>query len=760
MAGRFNIGRRPGDALPATANVFFLDGTPMNPNAFFGAISLVSTSAAPQIATGLLKSSVHDDGQMMGAYWFRGTKVASVSTGIGAGMQGVADGLWSNTSNPGRLEFHTTPVGSTVFDSCRAFIDNAGKFQVGADAATAKFTVDQAGTVTIKAKTVTPPGFQISITGPTSIIPIGTSYVSLNNATGASITLNTSPITTATAISGQRLTVTNSGANNIVLQNGGTLNLGATTRTLTTGDSISFIYDTLLTTDQWCEVGSSISASTTGTLFWNQVNNITAFYGAVLINQANAALNWHWGRNNSAALGADLPVTNMWMRGSYDSAGGMGIIAGISAVTDGAMTASSWPGRLEFKTTASGSTTYDVVRALINRNGKFFVGANENDADFSVDQTGSVVIGPWAIPKFTIGGTTGNIMTQGTVRFDPSASQTISAVNNRINNPTASIALITVGTNTNYTLTTTSATIAATPTAPLDGQLLTILMSPSSSGTVTFTDGSGTSTGLSLHSSTVVLSAGQSLQLVYSATGSAWCQLGVPSTGVGTTGTSLTLSSFLSVGTTANIVGNLTIGPAGSPAFTFTPATGAMSVTGISTFHDDIQGVGGYLVLKGSSGGVGASGTIKLSSFLQIGEYVTPGQAMVRNYNSSTVSGITEAIQRTYTQYRHNMVVPGGANTWNVASGTVAAGTMVAHEFVIVATNTGTNTQGWMYKVTALCSSSAVINTQTTVVFESNAACGVSFSMTGSTWNLAATGTGGVTSLSWHVYHTMYTLDT
>lgn len=103
--------------------------------------------------------------------------------------------------------------------------------------------------------TVYPPG-TTTITAVTDAIRIDRTHVRLNNTSGSSKTLTSAP-TLADGQSGQWIVITNTSAQNVVLQDQGTLassnlRLGATTRTLGQNDSIILKYDG--TTGDWLEL--------------------------------------------------------------------------------------------------------------------------------------------------------------------------------------------------------------------------------------------------------------------------------------------------------------------------------------------------------------------------------------------------------------------------------------------------------------------------------------------------------------------------
>jgi hypothetical protein len=101
-----------------------------------------------------------------------------------------------------------------------------------------------------------------AITATTDTIPITGTKIRLNNTSGSSKTLASTP-TIADAQGGgdQLLYITNTSANDVVLQDEGTLpasnlKLGAATRTLTTGDTIVLLYDATLA--NWYEIGFTV----------------------------------------------------------------------------------------------------------------------------------------------------------------------------------------------------------------------------------------------------------------------------------------------------------------------------------------------------------------------------------------------------------------------------------------------------------------------------------------------------------------------
>jgi hypothetical protein len=98
-----------------------------------------------------------------------------------------------------------------------------------------------------------------TITAVSDTIRIDRTSVRLNNTSGSSKTLTSAP-TLADGQSGQVIILTNTSANDVVLQDQGTLassnlRLGATTRTLSTRDSIILRYDA--TVGDWIELAFS-----------------------------------------------------------------------------------------------------------------------------------------------------------------------------------------------------------------------------------------------------------------------------------------------------------------------------------------------------------------------------------------------------------------------------------------------------------------------------------------------------------------------
>jgi hypothetical protein len=92
-----------------------------------------------------------------------------------------------------------------------------------------------------------------------STIPITASTIRLNNSTGGSLTLTSTP-TMADGVDGQVIVVFNSGTQSVVVQDQGTLassnlRLGATTRTLATRDSLTLMYSS--TVGDWIELAFS-----------------------------------------------------------------------------------------------------------------------------------------------------------------------------------------------------------------------------------------------------------------------------------------------------------------------------------------------------------------------------------------------------------------------------------------------------------------------------------------------------------------------
>jgi hypothetical protein len=97
----------------------------------------------------------------------------------GAAVKGVADGNWSDTSSPGRLEFMTTPAGSLGASiAVRAGVSNAGTLFVGPTLGAAVTSIDAGGLLRRVRSTMTlangananeplPASSFVSITGPT-----------------------------------------------------------------------------------------------------------------------------------------------------------------------------------------------------------------------------------------------------------------------------------------------------------------------------------------------------------------------------------------------------------------------------------------------------------------------------------------------------------------------------------------------------------------------------------------------------------------
>lgn len=98
-----------------------------------------------------------------------------------------------------------------------------------------------------------------TVTATTDTIPILGTHVRLNNTSGSSKTLASAP-TIVSGAAGQILVITNTSANDVVLQDQGTLpssnlRLGAATRTLSTRDTIILMYNT--TVGDWIEIAFS-----------------------------------------------------------------------------------------------------------------------------------------------------------------------------------------------------------------------------------------------------------------------------------------------------------------------------------------------------------------------------------------------------------------------------------------------------------------------------------------------------------------------
>lgn len=89
-------------------------------------------------------------GNRLGAILFTGSTTAYRTMAYGSGIQGVADGNWSPSSTPSRLEFMTSPSGSVAALTTRGGITEAGMFYVGLTQAAATAAITPTGEISAK----------------------------------------------------------------------------------------------------------------------------------------------------------------------------------------------------------------------------------------------------------------------------------------------------------------------------------------------------------------------------------------------------------------------------------------------------------------------------------------------------------------------------------------------------------------------------------------------------------------------------------
>lgn len=103
-----------------------------------------------------------------------------------------------------------------------------------------------------RTRTVFTPTTAQAITAASSTILANATFVMISNSTGAGITITANP-TIVDGEDGQILIILQTGANNVIVQNGNNLDLGAASRTMTQNDILMLIFSA--TTGDWMEMG-------------------------------------------------------------------------------------------------------------------------------------------------------------------------------------------------------------------------------------------------------------------------------------------------------------------------------------------------------------------------------------------------------------------------------------------------------------------------------------------------------------------------